>query len=46
MTNAVRLQARCCGANAEPDELGERGVWRALWSDADADEGAFAVTYF
>ena len=43
MTNAVRLQARCCGADAEP---GEKGVWRALRSDADADEGAHAVTYF
>ena len=46
MTNAVRLQARCCGADAEPDKLEERGVWRALRSDADADEGALAVTYF
>ena len=36
MTSAVRLQARCSGADAEPDELGERGVWRALRSDADA----------
>ena len=39
MTNAGRLQARCCGADAEPDELGERVVLRALRSDADADEG-------